>query len=183
MASELELQQAADCVRNGGVIAYPTEGVWGLGSLPEDEVAVMKILALKQRSWKQGLLLVAARVDQFNRYLTTVTDAQMEQLNRDWPGPVTYLVPHSGEAPDWIVGTHETIGLRVSAHPLVSALCEELGPIVSTSANLSGQPSALTAEEVKQFFGDSVDMIVPGELGGQSGPSQIKVLETGEIIR
>ncbi len=183
MASQWQIQLAAHHVLRGGVIAYPTEGVWGLGCLPEDELAVNRILELKQRSWTQGLLLVASDITQFADYLTDISFEQYQQLTTDWPGPVTYLVPHNGVAPDWIVGTHQTLGLRVTAHPLVRALCDQLGPIVSTSANVSGHPSAINALQVRQSFGDQIDMIVPGRLGGQSGPSQIKVLETGEIIR
>ena len=183
MATDWQIGLAAHHLNCGGVVAYPTEGVWGLGCLPDDEQAVARILGLKQRSRTRGLLLVAADISQFAAYLTDITAAQYGRLSEDWPGPVTYLVPDNGEAPDWIVGTHKTVGLRVSDHPLVCSLCRQIGPIVSTSANINGHPAALNALQVRQSFGDLLDMIVPGNLGGQSGPSRIKLLETGEIIR
>jgi L-threonylcarbamoyladenylate synthase len=173
----------ASCLNRDGVIAYPTEGVWGLGCLPDSSVAVAKILALKRRSWEQGLLLVAANKAQFSDYLTGLGSEAQAKLDADWPGPMTYLVPDNGMAPGWIVGTHDTLGLRVSAHPVVAELCETFGPLVSTSANVSGRPAAMSALAVHRYFGSAVDALVPGALGGQSGPSQIKVLETGEVVR
>ena len=183
MATNWQLDFAAHCVRVGGIIAYPTEGVWGLGCLPESQEAVRGILRMKERSWTQGLLLVAADISQFADYLSAVSPVEYEQLQADWPGPVTYLVPDNGRAPEWIRGKHPTLGLRVSAHPLVRALCERTGPLVSTSANISGRPPATRALQVRKFLGAGVDMIVSGKLGGLDGPSKIKVLKTGEVVR
>lgn len=166
-----------------GVIAYPTEGVWGLGCLPDSQQAVQKVLALKNRSWQEGLLIVAASMDQIAPYLEGLENSFLDELQASWPGPVTYLVPDNGMAPAWIVGRHQTLGIRVSNHPLVKALCQHLGPLVSTSANITGRPAAMSALEVRRYFGDRIDHIVPGELGSLDGPSRIKVLTSGEIIR
>jgi L-threonylcarbamoyladenylate synthase len=144
---------------------------------------VAHILNLKNRSWEQGLLLVAADIEQFSGYLSGLGETQLSELRATWPGPTTYLVPDNGTAPRWIVGEHETVGLRVSAHPLVQSLCQKVGPIVSTSANASGRPAALSAMQVRRYFRNSIDYLVPGSLGGATGPSQIKLLETGEVIR
>lgn len=170
-------------LQSDGVIAYPTEGVWGLGCLPESQEAVQRILTLKQRSWKQGLLVVAAEIEQFAAYLEGIDATQRKELGDNWPGPVTYLVPDNGTAPRWIVGEHNTVGLRVSDHPLVRELCATTGPLVSTSANLSSQPAAMTAVEVEEYFQDQIDYLVPGELGQRGRPSEIRMLTTGEVLR
>ena len=171
-------------LRRDGVIAYPTEGVWGLGCLPASEAGVARILDLKRRSWQQGLLLVAADITQFEPYLAGVVDDRgRQQLDAAWPGPVTFLVRDNGVAPAWIVGEHDTLGLRVSAHPVVRALCAVTGPLVSTSANPSGRPAATSALTARRYFQTGIDDLVPGRLGGRQGPSEIRVLETGEVVR
>ena len=166
-----------------GVIAYPTEGVWGLGCLPASVQAVARILALKERSWEKGLLLVAADISQFEDYLVGLDNDKRCELENNWPGPITYLLPDNGVAPRWVVGNNATVGLRVSGHPVVRALCESIGPLVSTSANVTGRPAAVTSLQVRQYFGAGVDHLVPGQLGNSIGPSVIKHLGTGEQIR
>jgi L-threonylcarbamoyladenylate synthase len=166
-----------------GVIAYPTEGVWGLGCLPASAQAVARILALKERSWEKGLLLVASDISQFEDYLVGLDSGKRCELESNWPGPVTYLLPDNGIAPRWVVGKNVTVGLRVSGHPVVRALCESMGPLVSTSANVTGHPAAMTSLRVRQYFGAGVDCLVPGQLGNSIGPSIIKHLGTGEQMR
>jgi L-threonylcarbamoyladenylate synthase len=169
---------------SGAVIAYPTEGVWGLGCSPASEQAVMRVLRMKQRSVKQGLILVAGSIDQFAPYFGGLNEDQIQQLNASWPGPVTFLVPDQGVSPDFIRGDHATVALRVSAHPVVQSLCQMLGgPMVSTSANRSGEPAALSESEVAEQFATEVDFIISGPLGGQTGPSEIIDLATGQVLR
>jgi L-threonylcarbamoyladenylate synthase len=171
------------CLADHGVIAYPTEGVWGLGCLPASAQAVARILGLKRRSWEQGLLLVAADISQFEDYLVELDNDMRGELENNWPGPVTYLLPDNGVAPRWVIGNNPTVGLRVSDHPVVRELCESTGPLVSTSANVTGHPAALTSLQVRQYFGEGIDHLVPGRLGNSRGPSVIKHLVTGEKIR
>ncbi len=171
------------CLVDDGVIAYPTEGVWGLGCLPASAQAVARILRLKRRGWEQGLLLVAADSSQFDDYLVGLDDNMRSELEDHWPGAVTYLVPDNGVAPRWVIGNNPTVGLRVSAHPIVRALCESVGPLVSTSANVTGHAAALTSLHVRQYFGRGIDHLVPGQLGNSSGPSVIRHLVTGAQIR
>ena len=173
-----------DGLINGAVIAYPTEGVWGLGCLPELEASVGHILNLKQRHWREGLILVASDISHLELYLDGISSDDREQLMQVWPSPVTFLVPDNGSVPAWIKGTHDRVALRVSAHPIVRSICDTLGgTIVSTSANPTGHKPALNALRVRQYFGKEVDFIVPGSLGGQSGPSEIRDLMTGAVIR
>ena len=169
---------------SSGIIAYPTEGVWGLGCEPSSATAVSRLLRLKQRSPEEGLILIAASILQLEPYLAGIDVKMCNVLLRNWPGPTTYLVPDNGAAPNWIVGRHTTLALRVSTHPIVRWLCTiNNGPLVSTSANISGRPSARSIRQIKQYFGKQIDLIVPGDLGGAPGPSKIKNLATGEIVR
>ena len=168
----------------GAVIAYPTEGVWGLGCLPENEEGVARVLALKRRPWQKGLILVAADLAQFAPYLAGLTADRLAVLEQTWPGPVTFLVPDNGCAPPWIKGTHDQVALRVSDHPVVRGLCQAAGaPLVSTSANPGGRMPARSSLRVRQFFADAVDIIVPGALGGATGPSEIRDLMSGSVHR
>lgn len=173
----------AQRLREGAVIAYPTEGVWGLGCDPAQPESVSKILALKRRSWKQGLILAAGEISQIESLLTEVTEDERRQLEANWPGPVTFLVPAT-KAPEWIRGTHETVAIRVSTHPVIRGICAEFkGPIVSTSANPSGKPPASSMLRLRQYFGREIDEVVPGELGGAAGASEIRDLRAGDVIR
>jgi L-threonylcarbamoyladenylate synthase len=169
----------------GELIAYPTEAVFGIGCDPDNEKAVYNLLALKKRPIEKGLILVAKNYSQLLPY---VDDAKIPMYMRteifsSWPGPVTWLLPASKQAPIWITGGSDLIAVRVSAHPIVNGLCEQFAkPLVSTSANLSGNPAAMNAEQLFQQFGDSV-LVIEGDLGGASKPSQIRNGISGQILR
>lgn len=180
--SGFRLRLAALALRQGEVVAYPTEGVWGLGCDPDNEAAVQHLLRLKNRPLHKGLILVAASREQLQPYLHHLGPAQLQTLTSRWPGPHTWLVPANERVPPWISGGHDRVALRVSAHPLVVALCQAFGgPIVSTSANPSGRRAATSALAVQLQFPDLLR--VPGSLTAPGKPSTICDLETGQTIR
>ncbi len=179
------INSAARHLHEGGVIAYPTEGVWGLGCDPFDEAAVLRILRLKQRSVEKGLILVAAGIDQIGALLAPLGAAERAMVLASWPGPTTWLLPDPDQrVPAWIKGKFATVAVRVSAHPGVIRLCRAFGgPLVSTSANPSDLPPALTRLRVVTWFGGRVDYVVLGRLGGQRGPSTIRDLRCATPLR
>lgn len=172
-------------LRDGGVIAYPTEAVWGLGCDPMHADAVQRLLALKQRPVEKGLILVAADLAQVQPWLDALPVARREAVLATWPGPVTWLLPDPDQRiPAWIRGHHQSVALRVSAHPQVQALSRAFGGLlVSTSANPAGLPPARTALDVHRYFGEAVDAMVPGETGGLDKPTAIRDALTGETLR
>ncbi|WP_163830701.1 L-threonylcarbamoyladenylate synthase [Spartinivicinus ruber] len=178
-------QAAVSAVFNGGVVAYPTEAVWGLGCDPWQQSAVERILKLKQRPVEKGLIMVAADINQIEPLLKSVTSEQLAQLKASWPGPVTWLIPDSDNwVPQWVKGRYKSVAVRVSDHPIVKAFCHKVGkPIISTSANLAGEPELKTEQAVRRQFDDQLDAIIPGELGNQTKPSQIRDLITNQILR
>ena len=183
-AVEFRIRQAVRVIAGGGIVAYPTEAVWGLGCDPWNEEVVHRLLALKARPWQKGLILVAENIEQFEWLLRGLTAAQRSRLELSWPGPTTWLVPHTGNVPDWICGEHDTVALRVSAHPVLATLCRELStPLVSTSANLAGSCAALEQFQVWRYFGAGLDYLVPGRLGGYDRPSMIRDLVSDTIVR
>jgi L-threonylcarbamoyladenylate synthase len=173
----------ARIVREGGVIAYPTEAVWGLGCDPWNEMAVERLLALKDRPVHKGLILVADNIRQFDFLLDDLPERWIDRLASTWPGPNTWLVPHQGLLPEWISGQHDTVALRVSDHPLVRDLCALTGPLVSTSANPAGRPSARSRLRVEQYFHQQLDGVLGGALGGRRNPSLIRDLRSGDVVR
>lgn len=178
------IQQAVSAIRAGSVIAYPTEAVWGLGCDPQNRAAVEKLLAIKQRSMAKGLILVAANIEQLTPFFGDLSADQYQLLQANWPGFTTFIVPASPQVPKWITGDFDSIALRVSAHPLVRELCEVFtGPLVSTSANLSGQPPAQNFDQVVTTFSNGVDFILPGDLGDASKPSPIIDIQSGQVLR
>lgn len=178
------VQPAVRALDQGRLIAYPTEAVWGLGCDPLDPLAVRQLLELKRRPESKGLILVAADLDQLRGYLGPVTRSQREQLQTSWPGPVTWLCPVGPKVPDWIRGAHDRVALRVSANPVVHALCTAFGrPLVSTSANRAGQLPAGSALNVRHLFGPELGSVVAGYCGGADRPTQIRDLLTGAILR
>lgn len=169
----------------GHIFAYPTEAVFGLGCDPDNEVAVMSLLALKKRPLSKGLILVAANYGQILPYVDdrAITEKIRIDIFSSWPGPHTWLLPASNLAPHWLTGGSDLIAVRVSNHPVVKALCELFQkPLVSTSANLSGMPAAKTTQEVLAQFGNQV-ILISGELGESLLPSMIRHGISGKVIR
>lgn len=185
MTSDWHLNNAVATVRQGGVIAYPTEAVWGLGCDPWDLQAVQQIWQLKQRPWHKGLILVASRWQHIQPLIAHLNDEQIQRLRNTWPGPNTWLLPDDVNwVPQWIKGQHESVAVRISAHPLVERLCDALGgPIVSTSANPASLAPAKTRLKLRQYFGEDLDYVLPGNLGASFQPSQVRDLITNKIIR
>ncbi|WP_447595427.1 L-threonylcarbamoyladenylate synthase [Aquipseudomonas campi] len=183
MYSNWQVKRVAQVVREGGVIAYPTEAVWGLGCDPWNEIAVDRLLALKERPVDKGLILVADNIRQFDFLLEDLPEPWLDRLASTWPGPNTWLVPHQNLLPEWITGRHDSVALRVSDHPLVRDLCALVGPLVSTSANRTGRPAARTRLRVEQYFRGQVDAVLGGALGGRRNPSTIRDLVSGEVVR
>lgn len=176
------LKKAGRILDAGGVVAYPTEGVYGLGCLPECLEAVARILAMKRRDPGKGLLLIGSRIEQLEPWIDLEDAAKKLAPRAD--RPITWVVPASADAPFWITGDNPGVAVRITTHPVASALCDAArSALVSTSANRAGRPPARTAFVLRRHFRGLVDYIVPGQCGPAAGPSEIRVLETGEVLR
>jgi L-threonylcarbamoyladenylate synthase len=178
--------EAAAILRRGGVLAYPTEGVWGLGCDPFDEPAVLRLLALKQRSVDKGLILVAASIGQFDGLADwdALPPGRAADVAASWPGPNTWIVPSRARVPRWISGDHAGVAMRVSAHPIVAALCDAFGgALVSTSANPAGAAAPARLEALDPALRAAIDGVVAGETGGRDRPSDIRDARTGALLR
>ena len=182
--SSNQINEAVRILQQGGVIAYPTEAVYGLGCDPAQHQAIQKLLELKQRDRDKGLILIAAEFEQLSPFLDKIEDSLKEQVLASWPGPVTWLWPAKSGVSSWLRGQHTTIAVRVTDHPLVVELCRAFGgALISTSANVSGKPPARNAEQVRAQFNDQLDYIIDGEVGGLAKPSQIRDVLSGKVLR
>lgn len=178
------LRSAVRILRSGGVIAYPTEAVFGLGCDPMDPVAVARLLAIKGRAASKGLILIAAGVEQIEPLLLPFPEAVRARVLASWPGPLTWLLPARSWVPDWLTGGGSRIAVRVTAHPLCVALCRGFGgPLISTSANRSGRPPARTALAARRALGSMVDYVLPGATGGERRVSEIRDALSGRSLR
>jgi L-threonylcarbamoyladenylate synthase len=176
------LNYAVETLNQGGIIAYPTEAVFGLGCYPEDIYSVARILSLKNRSVRKGLILIAASLEQIDSYVDYADDMR-QKVSATWPGPVTWVLPAKANVPGWITGYKDTVAVRVCAHPIVQALCNKAGVIVSTSANPARRIPATNAFKVRSYFGNEIDYILPGNTGGMGRPTEIRDAISGDVLR
>jgi len=174
------LGKAAQIIRRGGLVAYPTESCYGIGCDPLNARAVRRLLSLKQRPGHKGLILIASNTRQLQPYVSVID----KKVLVTWPGPVTWLLPSKKNVPNWIRGQHQNIAVRISAHKIANNLCRATGfAIVSTSANLSGTVPMRTYRQVKTLFGSRLDYVLPGLIGNLKNPTSIINANTQEIIR
>lgn len=177
------IRQAVKALRNGEVIAYPTEAVFGLGCDPWDDDAILKILDIKQRPWHKGLILIASDFNQLTDFIEPLPAEILQQIEASWPGPVTWLLPAKSTTSNYLTGEHKTIAVRVTAHPIARDLCIAAGhALVSTSANIAGMAPTKTIRQVRWQF-PTLNTIVTGHCGKADKPSQIRDAQTGMIIR
>lgn len=167
----------------GGLIAYPTESCFGLGCDPKNPRAVARLLALKERPWSKGLIVIADDFRRVQKLAAPLTPPQRAKALAAWPGPHTWLLPASRRTPPWLRGRHTTLAVRVSAHPVAAGLCRALAmALVSTSANRAGQKALKTAAACRRAFGPEV-LVVPGKTGTRRRPSTIQELLSGRVAR
>jgi len=170
-------------LKQGGVIAYPTESCYGLGCDPRNRRAVMRLLRLKGRPQRKGLILIASTFGQLQPYAASLSAEQWRTVAPSWPGPVTWLLPAARTTPAWLRGSHKSIAVRVSAHPPAARLCQVLRmALVSTSANRTGMVPARSYRQCARQFGVGV-LTVPGQIGRRRRPSTILDLASGEVMR
>ncbi len=183
VVSPIHLRKALRALRDGGLVAYPTEAVWGLGCDPSNRDAVMRLLALKDRPVEKGLIVIASDFSDIEHWLTPMNEKVEDRAYRTWPGPYTWLWPATPEAPPWITGGGKRIAVRITRHPIAAALCDAFGPVVSTSANRAAQPPARSITELRLRFGQRIDAVLPGPLGRAPRPTTIRDLVSGRIVR
>jgi L-threonylcarbamoyladenylate synthase len=180
------IHKAAALLREGALIAYPTEAVYGLGCDPHNASAVEMLFRLKQRSSDTGFLLIAADYDQVSRYIdeSRVPVQMLQKVKASWPGATTWVLPPTREVPPWVVGAHEGIALRITAHEPAAELCRAFGgALVSTSANPHGKTPARSAQSVVDYFATSLHGVVAGPIGGSSSPTPIFDAVSGHTVR
>lgn len=183
MSASPLLRRAARTIRRGGVIAYPTEAVYGLGCDPVRRDAVGRILAIKARPAGAGFILIAASPGQLDGWIAPKADERGRLASRT-TAPVTWIVTAGPKAKRWLTGGRKTVAVRVTAHPVAAALCQAAGmPLVSTSANRHGRPPARTALAARRRLGRTLDMVVPGAVGHLRNPTEIRDARTGAVIR
>lgn len=176
----MPVRKAGRILRDGGVVAYPTEGIYGLGCLPDDEDAVRRVLEIKNRDPSMGLVLIAARSQQLTPW-AVLPDVPLDSTPEH---PVTWILEARAEVPSLIRGRHRGLAVRITAHPVAAALCEAAGSaLVSTSANVSGRPPTRNPFVLRRRFAHRVDYIVPGRCGPATGPSEIRDYASGETLR
>lgn len=178
----MHLAAAVDTLRSGGVVLHATEGVWGLACDPWSEQAVQRVLSIKQRSADKGLIVIAAQSDVFAPLLAQLSVQQREDIEATWPGPHTWILPDQ-TFPSWVRGVHPSVACRVPGHAQARALAREFaGPLVSTSANIAGQPSITEQAVAFAQFAQRVDYALPGEVGERGRASTIHQLD-GSVLR
>jgi L-threonylcarbamoyladenylate synthase len=178
------LRLAREVIHAGGLIAYPTEAVYGLGCHPLDRDAVARLLKLKQRPQEKGLILIADCPEALYPYLGKIPQQAWQRVVESWPGPNTWVIPAAEETPAWLSGKFDSIAVRVTDQPIAAALCRAAGtPLVSTSANLSQRPPARTPLQVRTRCGLGVDLVIHGKTGGLARPTAIRDALKETLIR
>jgi L-threonylcarbamoyladenylate synthase len=178
------IRVAAWVLARGGVVAYPTEAVYGLGCDPWDGAAVRRLLAIKRRAPEKGLILIASKPSELEPFVLPLPGPRMAEILDSWPGPHTWLLPARPETPRWLTGRFATLAVRVTAHPIAAALCRAYGgAIVSTSANRADRRPARTPLQVRLALDQDPDAMLAGACGTSDRPTTIRDGLTGQTLR
>lgn len=184
LSAPWRLQVAVRCLRRDGVIAYPTEGVFGLGCRAQALAAVERILFIKQRAAHKGLILIAAQGAQLRPFLEASRIAALIAADAQCLQATTFIVPAKRGVPSLIRGHHDSIAVRLTRHPDAAALCRlSDSALVSTSANLAAHQALDQANAVQNHLGHRVDYVLHRPCGDLAGPTEIRDLLSGQVLR
>ena len=183
MRSTTDIKAAADVIRKGGIIAYPTETLPGLGCLARSEAAIKKLLKIKKRTAEKGLILLASKLEQLEPWLAPLDSKLQQKLLLPATTPTTWLVPPSAKTNPLVQGKHDKLAVRITTHPVARELCDLVGEtIISTSANIAGEPAAKSLDEISPTIIEQLDLLLIGPEGNRK-PSKIRGLVSDQIIR
>ncbi len=186
LSLQQQIERAISVLKQGGIVAFPTDTVYSLGASISIERAVEQVYRVKQRPRQRALPLLLADISQIGEVAKVVPRIARLLAEKFLPGALTLVLPKLESVPDIVTSGGNTVAIRIPAHPIPVALVRGVGnPIVGTSANLSGQPSALTHEEARTQLGDKVDLIIDGGRcpGGQESTIVDLTGETPVILR
>ena len=189
-ASQNAITSALQVLLSGGLVAFPTDTVYGVGAIAFDERAVESIYAAKARPVEKAIPVLIGDTGDLSRVAEEIPEAAARLIARYWPGPLTVLVPKKPALPSVISAT-STVGVRVPDHEVARALLRTAGPMAVTSANLSGQPSPVTAREVFEQLNGRIALILDGGKTPGGVPStlvdctgaEIQILREGPISK
>jgi len=179
--TQQQVEKGISILRRGGIVAFPTDTVYGLGASISIPRAVERVYLVKQRPPDMALPLLLSDTSQITELAEPVPPIAWQLIRRFLPGALTIVLHKSASAPDIVTAGGRTIAVRIPDHPIPIALITGLGtPVIGTSANLSGQPSPLTAAEVRSQFGDTIDLVINGSRCS-AGKESTVIDVTGEI--
>ena len=174
VALQDQIQTAVDLLKRGGVVAIPTDTLYGLAADPLDETAVRRIFRLKGRPAGNPIPLLLSDPEDLHRWAVRIPESARRLTDRLWPGPLTLVLRRSNEVPDLVTGGGDTVGLRVPDHSVPRSISRLLGaPLTGTSANRSGSPGLSTAHAVRCELSGEVDFVVDGVSGQDGRPSTV----------
>ncbi|HAJ91872.1 MAG TPA: tRNA threonylcarbamoyladenosine biosynthesis protein RimN [Gammaproteobacteria bacterium] len=177
------IHEAVRQLAAGGIVAYPTETVYGLGCDPFNGQAVLHLLSLKKREVNQGLILVASEFSQLEPLLQPLKPAAIKRICSTPATPVTWVLPCLPGIPAWLRGNHDSLAIRVTSHPIAADLCAAWGgPLVSTSANIHGRQPTTSPLQVRKAFSGQLDYILHGPRGNNTA-SEIRNGLTGAVLQ
>lgn len=175
-----------EILKNDGVIAFVTDTVWGLGCLPQSEKAVKKIYEIKHREAKKPLILMSNEVYNLFDYVKQPVEKEAQKLiKKHFPGALTLVLEKSSKTPDFMTSNMPTVGIRIPDNEVFSEICSSIDGhvLATTSANISGEPPALTYDEAVKYIGDKVDYVVPEyECKAQGRASTVAGFKDGNVV-
>lgn len=175
-----DLRQAASILLNGGVVALPTEGVWGLSCCYQDLRAVRRVLEIKARAPSKGLIVLVNTFESLSSFYA----CEIHETARNEPGrPSTWVVPINSDCPPLLTGGRDALAVRSVKMPYLRRLIDITGPLISTSANRSGRPAAMHRHQVVLELGHDVDYVAKARTQGFKKPSTIRDMQTGTVLR
>ena len=185
MSKLLTVEEGIQALVRQELILYPTEGVYGIGADARNVELAKRICKIKGRPLSKGLIVLADSLDRLQDWILPLTEAQkalMETL--DFGFHHTWLVPRTALCPDVLSGDSPDLAVRLTTHPVARALCEGLGaPLISTSANIQGEPAIMSEEDALKFSDYEVTGVVQGGLGGIPQATKIQHIVTGKVYR
>ncbi len=179
--SQKQLQEYCLKLKNGAVIAFPTDTVWGIGCLPENKIACQKIYSIKQRDGKKPLILLGENIDDFSPYIQDFPPIAKDLAKKYWAGALTIIIKKSPLVADYVSSGLDTVGLRIPNHPVLLELLKNTGPLATTSANLSGEAAAMNLKQTKDYVGNKVDFIIDDfTIASQGIESTVIIIENNK---